>query len=193
MNKKKKQNLIIASALKVFSKNGFYNTTIANIAQDIGMSVGNFYNYFPSKKNLARAAITFVTKKLAASLSYINNKEISQKEKIYLFVTEYFGFIQQYPEMIEYFFRVYLSNRELFCEDEDCGFALAKDFINEIQRYVQDGVESGEFKEKNFFVAFSSIAGILGGMTFLSGEHVFDEELDVYCDEVSETIYNALR
>ena len=50
MNKIKKQNMIIASALKVFSKQGFYNTTIAQIAKDIGMSVGNFYNYFPSKK-----------------------------------------------------------------------------------------------------------------------------------------------
>lgn len=192
MNKIKKQNMIIASALKVFSKQGFYNTTIAQIAQDIGMSVGNFYNYFPSKKNLARAAITFVTKKLANSLSYINNKEISQQEKMHRFVGEYFGFIQKYPEMIEYFFRVYLSNRELFCEDDDCGFALAKEFINEVERYVQDGVENGEFRDKNFFVAFSSIAGILGGMTFLSGEHVFTDTLDTYNDEVAETIYKSL-
>ena len=190
MNKIKKQNMIIASALKVFSKQGFYNTTIAQIAKDIGMSVGNFYNYFPSKKNLARVAITFVTKKLARSLSYINNKEISQKEKMHMFVGEYFGFIQKYPEMIEYFFRVYLSNRELFCEDDDCGFALAREFVNEIERYVQDGIENGEFRDINFFVAFSSIAGILGGMTFLSGEHVFQDSINIYCDEVSETIYN---
>lgn len=142
---------------------------------------------------MARAAITFVTKKLALSLNYINNKEISQKEKIYLFVSEYFGFIQKYPEMIEYFFRVYLSNRELFCEDDDCGFALAEAFINEIQRYVQDGVDSGEFRDKTFFVAFSCIAGILGGMTFLSGEHVFEDELDNYCEEVAESIYNSLK
>jgi TetR/AcrR family transcriptional regulator, repressor of fatR-cypB operon len=193
MNKMKKQNLIISSALKVFSKQGFYNTTIAEIAKDIGMSVGNFYNYFPSKKNLARASITFVTKKLASSLSYINNKEISQQEKMHLFVHEYFGFVQLHPEMIEYFFRVYLSNRELFCEDDDCGFALAEEFINEIKRYVEDGVQSGEFRDKNFFVAFSCIAGILGGMTFLSGEHVFEDKLEVYCDEVSETIYNSLK
>ncbi len=193
MNKTKKQNTIISSALKVFSKQGFYNTSIAELASDIGMSVGNFYNYFPSKKSLARAAITFVTKKLAANLRFINNKDTTQKEKIQFFTKDYFGFIQKHPEMIEYFFRVYLSNRELFCEDEDCGFALAKEFVDEVQRLVQDGVDSGEFSDKNFFVAFSSIAGILGGMTFLSGEHVLDDKLDIYCDEVAQTIYNSLK
>ena len=107
-----------------------------------------------------------------------------------MFVGEYFGFIQKHPEMIEYFFRVYLSNRELFCEDDDCGFALAREFVNEVERYVKDGIENGEFRDINFFVAFSSIAGILGGMTFLSGEHVLEDNINIYCDEVSETIYN---
>jgi len=131
----KKKNSIITSALKLFSKKGFYNTTISEISKQMGISVGNIYNYFPSKKNLAQASIKFVTGKLAAELRYINAMDISQKEKIHRFVDIYFTFTQKNPEMIEYFFRVYLSNRELFCDEEDCGFSLAKEFIDEVENF----------------------------------------------------------
>ena len=193
MRKKfKKKNTIILSALKLFSKKGFYNTTISEISNNMGVSVGNIYNYFPSKKSLAKASIKFVTGKLAAELRYINNGDISQKEKIRQFVSVYFVFIQKNPEMIEYFFRVYLSNRELFCDEEDCGFSLAKEFIDEIERLITTGVEYGEFKERDFYVAFSLITGILGAMTFLNGENVLEENLNIYTDEIANTIYKAL-
>ncbi len=193
MNKLRKQNKIIETALKVFSKQGFYNTTVSQIADDLKMSVGNFYNYFPSKKSLARSAIVFVTKKLANNLRYINSQKITSEQKVKMFVKEYFAFIQQHPEMIEYFFRVYLSSRELFCEHEDCGFALAKEFIDEVHILFEDGVKNGEFVQKDFFVAFSCIAGILGGMTFLSGEHVLEQKIEDYCDSVAKTICHALK
>ncbi len=193
MNKIKKQNKIIESALKIFSKNGFYNTTISYITDDLKMSVGNFYNYFPSKKSLARASMVFVTKKLASNLRYINAKHITSREKITLFVQGYFDFVKQNPEMIEYFFRVYLSNRELFCEHEDCGFSLAKEFIDEVKTLFEDGRKNEEFMQKDFFVAFSSIVGILGGMTFLNGEHVLEDDIQSYRTKVSKAIYNALK
>jgi AcrR family transcriptional regulator len=193
MRKKfKKKNTIILSALKLFSKKGFYNTTISEISKNMGISVGNIYNYFPSKKSLAKASIKFVTSKLASELRYINEMHISEKDKIYQFVKVYFIFIQKHPEMIVYFFRVYLSNRELFCDEEDCGFSLAKEFIDEIERLVNQGVENGEFKEQNFYVAFSLISGILGAMTFLNGELVLEEDLTIYLEDITNTIYKAL-
>jgi len=193
MNKKfKKRNSIISSALKIFSKKGFYGTSISDIAKNIGISVGNIYNYFPSKKILARASISFVTKKLASKLRDINKKNISTKDKIFQFVEFYFNFTKKYPEMIEYFFRVYLSNRELFCEDKDCGFALAREFLDEIEILVDDGIKDGCFKKQNFYIAFSCVTGILGAMTFLSGENVLDNDLNLYSKEIANTIFNAL-
>lgn len=192
MKKVLKKNQIIMFALKLFSKKGFYNTKISDISKDIGMSVGHFYNYFPSKKSLAKDSIRYVTSQLAKILREINAQEISQKEKIYAFVKGYFTFISEYPEMIEYFFRVYLSNRELFCDEEDCGFSLAKEFIDEIETLINVGVAKGEFKEKNFYVTFAFITGTLGAITFLSGEDVLENDLSIYIDEVSNSIYNAL-
>jgi len=189
----RKESSILTSALELFSKQGFYNTTIADIAGNLNISVGGIYRYFPSKKNIAKASISLVTKKLARNLQYINNQKITTKEKILKFVTSYFEFTHKHPEMIEYFFKVYLSNRELFCEDDKCGFALAKEFIDEVERLINDGINNGDFREQNFYVSFSCIVGILGGMTFLKGEKVLETNMLKYSQEITNTIIHALE
>ncbi|MEO1959174.1 MAG: helix-turn-helix domain-containing protein [Nautiliaceae bacterium] len=47
--REKKKLEIMHTALKLFAKKGFFNTTIADIAKEMGMSVGNMYNSFLSK------------------------------------------------------------------------------------------------------------------------------------------------
>ncbi len=192
LKKKEKYNTILESALTLFSKNGFHNTTIAQIAKNIGISAGSIYSYFPSKNSLAKAAITFVTKLLASQLHKINQKEISSEEKITLFVQSYLTFVSKHPEMIEYFFKVYLTNKEIFTEDGKSGFELAQDFIDEIEKLIDDGIKNGEFRSGNFYIAFASIVGSLGAITFLSGENVLEDNLDIYTDDLANAICKAL-
>lgn len=192
MNRFKKKNTIIMEALKLFSRQGFYTTKLTEISESLGISVGSIYTHFPSKNSLAKAAIRHVTRKLASELRYINERTIPVTEKVEKFVVAYFTFVSKHPEMIEYFFRVYLSNREIFCDEDDCGFSLAVEFIDEVERLIDDGVESGVFSEQDFYVAFSVIGGILGGMTFLNGEEVLDSDLSRYHQDVADKICKAL-
>ncbi len=192
LRKKKKESLIISSALKMFSKYGFYNTTISDVVKNINMSVGNFYNYFPSKNSLAKSSIIFVSKRLANKLKYINDQNISSRKKIFLFVESYLLFLKNNPEMINYFFKVYLGNRELFCDNENCGFELAEDFINELKRMINDGIEKKEFINQDFFISFSCIAGILGGITFLNSEKVLSQDLEQYKQALSTSIFKSI-
>jgi AcrR family transcriptional regulator len=193
LNKRQKRAKIIASALRLFSKQGFYKTTMRDIADALEISEGTLYNHFPSKMSLATAAISHVTGKMAIDLRYINNKSIPATEKICEFVRSYFCFIQKHPEMVEYFFQVYLSNREIFCDEDDCGFSLAKEFIEELERLINDGVQTHDFTQENFFIAFSSIMGILGSITFLYNEGVLQKPLDAHCDEIAQAICRALQ
>ena len=50
--KKEVRDKIMESALKLFATKGFKNTTISDVAASAGISVGNIYNYFPTKKQL---------------------------------------------------------------------------------------------------------------------------------------------
>ena len=156
------------------------------------MSVGNLYNYFASKDVLAKEIIKFTSQVLADEIERVNKKDISTKEKIKEIVTLYFQMAEKKPEMIEYFLRVYLSNREVF--NDGCeGMICISGFITEIMVFFNNGVDSGELKNQDFFSAFGLFMGYLGGMVFLKGEAVLPKKIEEYIDDISENIYNALK
>lgn len=190
--KEEKKNNIIENALKLFSKNGFYNTTIPDIAKAMKMSVGNMYNYFKSKEELAKYAIKYSTNALAVELREINQMDISSRDKIFEFTKRYLDNVKQSPEVIEYFLRVYLSNREVF--NDGCeGFLCVSEFVTEVMILLDDGAARKEFRQQDFFPAFAMIMGALGGFAFLSGEKVLDKDILAYADGVAENIYRALK
>lgn len=187
-----KKNTIIQNALKLFSKKGFYNTTIPDIAKVMQMSVGNMYNYFSSKEELAKFAIKYSTNILADDLRNINQMDISSKEKLYKFVDGYLKNVQNSPEVIEYFLRVYLSNREVFKEGCE-GFLCVGEFVTEVMILLDDGAANKEFRQQDFFPAFGMLMGTLGGFAFMAGENVLDKELIEYSNQIADNIYKALK
>jgi len=190
--KEEKKNNIIDVALKLFSKNGFYNTTIPDIAKALNISVGSMYNYFSSKEVLAKDIMRYTSEILGEKIKKINNSQISTKEKIKKIVATYFEIADEKPEMIEYFLRIYLSNRDIFkngCEGMICVSA----FVTEIMIFFEEGVRNGDLRNQDFFSAFGLFMGYLGGMAFLKGENILDKNLKDYVDNISENIYFALK
>jgi len=187
-----KRESIIQTALQLFSANGFHKTTIPDIATKLQMSVGNLYNYFSSKDILAQEIIKYTSEALGEKIREINMMDVSAKEKIHKIVEVYFTMAKEKPEMIEYFLRVYLSNREVFTEGCE-GMICVSGFITEIMIFFDDTVSSGELHDQDFFSAFGLFMGYLGGMVFLKGESVLPNDIDYYIDDISRNIYNALK
>ena len=189
--KQLKKERIMQGALELFAKKGFYATTIPDIAKAIGMSAGNMYNYFKSKDILAKEIIRFISAYLGKKLKEINESNMSTKEKTKAIVTVYFQTAKLKPEMIDYFLRVYLSNREVF-KDGCEGMICVNDFVTEIMIYFEEGVTKGDFRDQDFFSAFGLFMGYLGGMVFLNGEKILPTKLENYIDDISDNIYKAL-
>jgi len=187
-----KRESIIHVALKLFSANGFHKTTIPDIAAKLGMSVGNLYNYFSSKDVLAQEIIKYTSEALGEKIRVVNEMDITAEEKIHKIVEIYFGMAQEKPEMIEYFLRVYLSNREVFSDGCE-GMVCVSGFITEIMIFFDDGVSSGELRNQDFFSAFGLFMGYLGGMVFLKGEGVLPKDIAYCIDDISRNIYHALK
>ncbi len=187
-----KRESIMQVALQLFSNNGFHKTTIPDIAAKLGMSVGNLYNYFKSKDILAQEIIKYTSEILGEQIREVNMLDISAAEKIHKIVEIYFTTAKEKPEMIEYFLRVYLSNREVF-SDGCQGMVCVSGFTTEIMIFFDDAVSSGELRNQDFFSAFGLFMGYLGGMVFLKGEGVLPQDIDYYIDDISRNIYNALK
>lgn len=190
--KQEKKLQIIRTACKLFAQKGFYNTTIPDIAEELGMSAGNLYNYFSSKEELAKEIMITASSWVAERIREINEKDVPVREKIYELVKNFIDIALKEPELIHYFLRVFLSNREVF--EKDCvGFACVGDVVTEIGVLLSEGVAKGELRNQDFFSAFVTIMGPLGGIVFLHGEGVLQKSLIEYADEIAENIWRALK
>jgi len=183
---------IVKVACKLFAEKGYYNTTIPDIAEAMGMSVGNIYNYFKSKEELAKYIMRYSSRLLGNEIRKINEENISTKEKIYKIVKRFFEIAEEQPELIEYFLRVFLSNREVFKEGCE-GFLCVSEVITELMLFFEEGGRKGDFRQQEFFPAFTTLMGPLGGMVFLKGEGVLPKSPIEYSDELAENIWNALK
>jgi AcrR family transcriptional regulator len=187
-----KRESIIQASLQLFSINGFHKTTIPDIANKLKMSAGNLYNYFSSKNILAKEIIKYTSEVLGTEIQAINILEISSEEKIRRIVEIYFKISQEKPEMIDYFLRVYLANREVF--NDGCeGMLCVSEFMTELMIFFDNGVSMGELRNQDFFSAFGLFMGYLGGMVFLKGEGVLTNDIEAYVDDIARNIYAALR
>ena len=188
----KKTELILEKSLLLFSQKGFYSTTIPDIAKAMDMSVGNLYNYFSSKEELARTVIKYSSDILGAKIKQINEQDIDSKSKIHAIVKLYFTMAIEQPEHVEFFLRVYLSNKEVF-KDGCEGMVCVAAFVTELMIFFEDGVKRKELRNQNFFSAFGLFMGYLGGFVFLNGEGILDTALENYVDDISDNIYRALK
>ncbi len=192
MSKEVKKLEIMKTALNLFAQNGFYTTTIADIAKEMEMSVGNMYNYFHSKESLAKELLIYTSKIFGDEIKKINDMNVSTEEKIKEIVKLYFNMAKEEPELVDYFMRVYLSNKEIFsngCE----GMLCVSAFVTEIMIFFEEGVRKKELKNQDFFAAFGLFMGYIGGLAFLFREGILGKNLDEYIEPVSENIYNALK
>ena len=53
----KTREKIMQTAIGLYAKNGYHNTTVDDIAREAGVSVGTAYRYFGDKKELLLSAL----------------------------------------------------------------------------------------------------------------------------------------
>ena len=108
--KEEKSQLIINTALKIFSEKGYDNATIADIAKSAKVSMGLPLYYFTNKEELACQALEFSSKQITHSIL----KDItgnSQEEIAASFINSFRKNIKIYPDFYPFYFEMWSASR----------------------------------------------------------------------------------
>ena len=108
--KEEKSQLIINTALKVFSEKGYDNATIADIAKSAKVSMGLPLYYFTNKEELACQALEFSSKQITHSIL----KDIagnSAEEIAASFINSFRKNIKIYPDFYPFYFEMWSASR----------------------------------------------------------------------------------
>jgi len=99
-----KRDLILKSALKLFARHGFFDTSVNMISKDAGISKGLMYNYFKSKEELLRSVVLQGMNKFLVLFDTDHDGVLTKTELKY-FIEETFRIIQEDIQ----FWKIYFS------------------------------------------------------------------------------------
>jgi TetR/AcrR family fatty acid metabolism transcriptional regulator len=96
-----KPQQIIDAAVRVFARNGFYNSRVSDIAREAGIASGTIYLYFKTKDEIL---VTLFREKMAAFVKALRTeiaREQDPEAKIRRLVRLHFEVLEASPDMAE--------------------------------------------------------------------------------------------
>lgn len=137
---------ILEAAEKVFGAQGFFLTTMSQIAEAADFGVGTLYNYFNSKEDLYFTLLNEKAEEVNQMLRDRLSEKTTAKEKIETILQLQFRFVERNKD----FFRIYISERGRFVSTKN---KLAKEhqnrrieYVNLLGQIMREGIRREEFK-----------------------------------------------
>jgi len=139
-----KHHRIIEAATKVFAKNGFYQSKIAQIAKEAGVADGTIYIYFENKDDilisLFEEQMKGVLDNMAHQISTIDNPA----EKLEIFASTHLGLIEKNKNMAE-IIQVELRQSGKFMKEYKNERFL--EYLDIIEDIIIEGQKKGLFRK----------------------------------------------
>ena len=101
MRESDKHQQIIEAAVRVFARNGYYNSRVSDIAREAGVASGTIYLYFKTKDDIL---VTLFREKMAAWVASVREQiagEADPVAKIRRLVALHFSVLERDPALAE--------------------------------------------------------------------------------------------
>jgi TetR/AcrR family transcriptional regulator, fatty acid metabolism regulator protein len=135
---------IIEAATKVFAKNGFYPSKIAQIAKEAGVADGTIYIYFENKDDILISLFEEQMKAVLDNMALQVAKFDNPVEKLEIFASTHLGLIEMNKDMAEIIQVELRQSGKFMKEYKNERFIEYLDIIEDI---IIEGQKMGLFKE----------------------------------------------
>lgn len=170
-----RKTALLNAAKIIFFENGYKNTTIKDITDKAGVSIGTFYLYFDNKltiyKNVLFEGILQLEQQLRNSVkSYDTDKE-SAEFLLKILAKSYVDFYVQNPEYFDIIAVLNLSEEELrenYSRISREIHVKARDVLRFIESIIRLGKQKKEFMVENSGAAATGIWALLEGILILN-------------------------
>ena len=138
-----KPQRIIEAAVRVFARNGYYNSRVADIAREAGIASGTVYLYFRSKDDIL---IALFREKMAAFVAYVRRAIAAEPDpvaKLRRLVALHFEILESDPDLAEVV-QVELRQGHKFFRGASA--AEVAEYFALIGSVLDEGVERGAFR-----------------------------------------------
>ena len=142
MKNQDKHSNIIKAAIKVFAKNGFYNSRVSEIAKEAQVADGTVYLYFKNKDDILISLFEEEMDKIINNMKEKVEKEDNPVDKIKRFAQIHLGMVRDNRNLAEVIQVELRQSSKFMREYKNRKFI---EYLNIISRIVQEGKEQGYF------------------------------------------------
>ncbi|RTL56575.1 MAG: TetR family transcriptional regulator [Sphingobacteriales bacterium] len=155
-----KKELIMQTAISLFSEKGFEGTSIRDLAQKAEVNIAMVNYYFGSKEKLFEAIVEEKVRYIKGRIEDLeNDKNLTEIEKIDLIIEAYVNRFLSYPD-----FHKVMEQEMLVSQREDLHqkvIEVVTQNINNFTKIIEKGIRKKVFKKVDAPLLFASIIGTI--------------------------------
>jgi AcrR family transcriptional regulator len=156
-NKTVSQDEILQAALKLFAQKGYFNTSLIDIKDAVGLkTTSGIYQFFKTKQAIALALYENILDSLSISIDDIRRRNRKVSEQLREVVDLLFKLTDEAPEIMVFLF--FINTSEFLPEQPPL---LDSAPFTKIKRIMQNGIKEGEIRSLDPLLAYSYFFGIL--------------------------------
>jgi TetR/AcrR family transcriptional regulator, fatty acid metabolism regulator protein len=138
-----KPQQIVEAAIRVFARNGYYNSRVSDIAREAGIASGTIYLYFRTKEDIL---VTLFREQMASFVAHLRREIAGEPDavaKIRRLVALHFSVLEQNPALAEVV-QVELRQGHKFFRGASAHEVSA--YFELIGSVLEEGVAAGTFR-----------------------------------------------
>lgn len=170
---------VLDAALRLFTRDGYFKTSVHDVARTSGVSVGSIYHHFNDKEGIARALYADLAERMVELLEGIHRDYASTHDRCRAVVAALFDMTENEPEAME--FMLYAKHREFLPDETPVCSSRAFEMM---RMFVAEGMSSGEIQTLDPMVASTCLFGGAIRMITARLDGVVTKPLTAYLDQV---------
>jgi AcrR family transcriptional regulator len=187
MNKTKRK--IFETSMKLFAEKGYEATSIEEITATVGVAKGTLYYHFSSKEEIFNFLIEEGIKLLQNSVDIKTSKHSNYIDKVKAIVLIQIKIVAKYEDIITIILSQFWGKEE---RNKKCQM-LVYEYIGQIEKIVQEGIENGEIKQGDTRAIASEIYGLICSTLVYKKREGLEMNIMKLYSEYENTVINGLR
>ncbi len=191
MRKTDTRTRIIKSAIKLFAKKGFYETTVDDIAKSAKIAKGTVYLYFKDKSSLY---VSIIEKHFKAGIEYLQETQrenLTNAEKLQKIGDEWMSYMLKHKSSFPMFSIENINlTRRIMRAIKPIIFMSIEEMVILIAQIIEDGIAKKEFRNVETRVAALHFLNTIRTCFFV---RVFIPGISVDEKTALEIFFNGLK
>src|SRR5919204_2767983 len=186
-----RREAILAAALRLFTKKGYSDTSIDDLRQASGASVGSIYHHFGGKAGVAAALYAGALRDYQQGVLDLIRERRGARQGIEGIVRHHLAWIANHPDEARYLFGTRAAEVLLASRKELR--AMNRTFFKEVFGWLAEQGESGQIRKVRRNLYFPLVIGPSQELARQWLDGVVKEPLEEAAPVLAEAAWHALR